>query len=123
LASAVQRSVQEARERAALRSAEAKVQRSERIFRSFMENLPGVAFIRDADGRFTFVNRVGEWAIGRPHDRILGARIDEVVGETAATAALTSDAEVLKTNAPVRAIQTLITPDGPRHWMTVKFPL
>jgi CheY-like chemotaxis protein len=39
LASAVQRSVQEARERAALRSAEAQVQRSERTFRSFMENL------------------------------------------------------------------------------------
>jgi hypothetical protein len=55
LASAVQRAVQEARERAALRHAEAQVQRSERIFRSFMENLPGVAFIKDAEGRFTFV--------------------------------------------------------------------
>ena len=123
LASAVQRSVQEARERAALRSAEAQVQRSERTFRSFMENLPGVAFIRDVDGRFTFVNRIGEWAIGRPHDQIVGARINEVVGKAAADAALSSDAEVLGTNAPVRSIQTLVTPDGPRHWMTVKFPL
>src|SRR5215468_793146 len=60
LASAVQRAVQESRERAALRSAEAQVQRSERIFRSFMENLPGVAFIKDADGCFAFVNPVAE---------------------------------------------------------------
>jgi len=123
LASAVRRSVQEARERAALRAAEAQVQRSEKTFRSFMENLPGVAFIRDTKGRFTFVNRVGEWAFGRPHDQILGARIGDIVGETAADAALASDAEMLETNAPVRAIQTLPTPSGPRHWMTVKFPL
>ena len=120
LASAVQRSVQEARERAALRAAEAQVQRSEKTFRSFMENLPGVAFIRDTKGRFTFVNRVGEWAFGRPHDQILGARIEDIVGETAADAALASDAEMLETNAPVRAIQTLPTPAGPLHWMTVK---
>src|SRR4029450_40447 len=73
LASAVQRAVQEAHERAALRDAEAQVQRSERIFRSFMENLPGLAFIKDAQGRFTFVNRVAEWALGRPHDQIIGA--------------------------------------------------
>ncbi len=123
LASAVQRAVQEARERAALRTAEARVQRSEKIFRSFMENLPGVAFIRDAAGRFTFINRVGEWALGRSHEEILGVPIEQLMGETAAVYALTTDAKVLETNAPVHAIQTLPTPAGLRHWMTVKFPL
>src|SRR3954471_5410964 len=60
LPSAVSRAVQEASERAALRTAEDRVQNSERVFRSFMENLPGLAFINDASGRFTFVNRAAE---------------------------------------------------------------
>jgi diguanylate cyclase (GGDEF)-like protein/PAS domain S-box-containing protein len=123
LPSAVQRAVQESCERAALRAAEAQVQRSERIFRSFMENLPGLAFIKDAEGRFTFVNRVAEWALGWPHDRILGARIEDLFNGPAAVAAFGSDSEVLRTSAAVHAIQTLPTPAGLRHWMMVKFPL
>ena len=123
LASAVQRAVQESRERVARRAAEAQVRRSERIFRSFMENLPGLAFIKDAEGRFTFVNPAAEWVLGRPHDQILGARIEDLMKGPAAVAAFKSDSEVLASNAAVHAIQTLSTPAGPRHWMMVKFPL
>jgi len=123
LASAVQRAVQESRERAALRAAEAQVQRSERIFRSFMENLPGLAFIKDAEGRFTFVNPAAEWVLGRPHDQILGARIEDLLKGPAAEAAFSTDSEVLGSNAAVHSIQTLPTPAGLRHWMMVKFPL
>ena len=123
LASAVERAVQEARERAALRAAEAQVQHSERIFRSFMENLPGLAFIKDAAGRFTFVNRVAEWALGRPHDEILGARVEELLKNPTAIAAFTTDAGAFETNAAVHSIQALPTPTGVRQWMMVKFPL
>ena len=123
LASAVQRAVQESRERVARRAAEAQVRRSERIFRSFMENLPGLAFIKDAEGCFTFVNPAAEWVLGRPHDQILGARIEDLMKGPEAVAAFKSDSEVLASNAAVHAIQTLSTPAGPRHWMMVKFPL
>ncbi|HET7032347.1 MAG TPA: EAL domain-containing protein [Casimicrobiaceae bacterium] len=123
LPSAVQRAVQEARERYALRSAEAQVQRSERIFRSFMENLPGVAFIKDADGRFTFVNPVAEWALGRPLEQILGARIEDLLKGPESVAAFGADSEVLKANTAVHGIQSLPTPAGLRQWMMVKFPL
>src|SRR5205814_9325496 len=52
LPSAVRRAVQEAAERSALQTAEERVLRSERVFRSFMENLPGLAFMNDAGGHF-----------------------------------------------------------------------
>ncbi len=123
LASAVERAVLEARERAALRTAEAQVQHSERIFRSFMENLPGLAFIKDAAGRFTFVNRVAEWALGRPHDEVIGARVEDLLRDPTAIAAFKTDAGVFETHAAVHSIQALPTPAGVRHWMTVKFPL
>jgi len=123
LPSAVRRAVKEAGERSALRAAEERVLRSERTFRSFMENLPGLAFINDAGGHFTFVNRAAERALGLHSDDLVGTSGAEPGTSSAISALIASDGEVLESRGSVHTILTLPTPKGERHWMMVKFPL
>src|SRR3546814_3169274 len=56
LPSAITRSMERVEQREARRRVEAELQDSNRMFRTFMEHLPGAAFIRDEEGRFLYAN-------------------------------------------------------------------
>jgi len=122
LPAAVRRAVDEGAKRAALREAEARTQRSERILRSFMENLPGLAYIKDAE-RFTFVNRVVEWVTGRPRSELVDVRLPDLPADTVVSALTAGDAQVLASGAAVHSTLRLPTPTGERSWFLVQFPL
>src|SRR5918996_4633088 len=54
------------------RRAEQALRESEQRFRSFMDNAPAVAWIKDADFRYTYVNRTHHRVFGRSHGEMLG---------------------------------------------------
>ncbi len=56
---------QRVREQEALRESEAR-------FSSFMKHLPGLAWIKDIDGRYTFVNDAAERAFQKPRAQLYG---------------------------------------------------
>jgi PAS domain-containing protein len=72
LAPAVRRALDQAAERAARRRAEQELRESERRFQLFMDHLPGAAFIKDAEGRYTFVSKAAEKIFGVPVRQVIG---------------------------------------------------
>jgi PAS domain S-box-containing protein len=105
------------------RQAEDALRESEQRFKEFMQNLPGVAFIKDVDGRYVWVNPTFE--------RISGVALQDYAGKTddelwpAATAAQLreNDQTVLRTGQTLRVIQVVPQDDGPHYWLTSKFPI
>ncbi|PYS52987.1 MAG: hypothetical protein DMF68_00585 [Acidobacteria bacterium] len=54
--------------------AEDALRESEERFKAFMDNSPAVAFIKDEEGRFTYINR--------PYERFFNLKLDDVLGKT-----------------------------------------
>jgi PAS domain S-box-containing protein len=102
-------------------AAEAALRRSEQNFASFMRHLPAAAYIRDADGRYLFVNAFIERTTQRELKDWVG-KTDSELGTPSRGDILDSDRIVFDERRPV--VRTLRTGRrNPRHWMVTKFPL
>ncbi|HLA13368.1 MAG TPA: PAS domain S-box protein [Pyrinomonadaceae bacterium] len=104
------------------RSEEA-LRESQAFFDSFMDNSPAVAFLKDEQGRYVYVNK--------PFEQLFGQKLEFLRGRTsfdwlpASTAARTHehDLKVLATGVPQEIIETVPTQDGsPHQWLVFKFP-
>ena len=102
---------------------EQALRESQAFFNSFMDNSPAVAFMKDAEGRYVYVNK--------PFERLFGQELSFLRGKTsfdwlpADTAAQTHnhDLNVLATAHPEEIIETVPTEDGtPHEWLVFKFP-
>jgi PAS domain S-box-containing protein len=96
---------------------------SETRFEAFMANSPTAAFIKDAEGRFLYVNRryLELFQIAES-DRIGRSHFD-VFSPEVARQQQASDAEVLERGVAVETIERVPLPDGVHDWLTYKFPL
>jgi PAS domain S-box-containing protein len=104
--------------------AEEAYRASEIRFQAFMENSPIVAFIKDAQGRFVYVNPQFERAFETTAAAVLGASDTQVVPDEVAQQIHRDDAEVLATGRLKQIVEVIPGPDGtPHHWLTFKFPL
>ncbi len=104
------------------RSEEALLE-SRAFFNSFMDNSPAVAFMKDAEGRYVYVNK--------PFERLFGEKLSFLQGRTSfdwlpsnfAEETHQHDLNVLRTGKPEEVIETIPTEDGePRHLLVFKFP-
>ncbi len=102
---------------------EQALKESQAFFHSFMDNSPAVAFMKDAAGRYVYVNK--------PFERLFGRGLSYLRGKTSfdwlpkETAALTHnhDLAVLATGQPEEVMELVPTEDGtPHHWLVFKFP-
>ena len=105
------------------RSQEALLE-SQTFFNSFMDNSPSIAFMKDEDGRYVYVNK--------PFEELFGQKLEFLRGKTsfdwlpASTARHTHEHDlcVLSSGAPQEIVETVPTQDGtPHHWLVVKFPM
>ncbi len=105
------------------RSQEA-LRESQTFFHSFMDNSPSIAFMKDEEGRYVYVNK--------PFEDLFGQKLDFLRGKTsfdwlpAITAQDTHehDLSVLTSGEPQEILETVPTQDGtPHHWLVVKFPM
>jgi PAS domain S-box-containing protein len=96
---------------------------SEHRFEAFMNNSPTLAFIRDAQGRYLYVNRryLDAFRIGEA-DRI-GRTVQEVLPPETADAVLAVDREVLQTGRARECVHRTRGPEGVHDWLTYAFPL
>jgi PAS domain S-box-containing protein len=105
------------------RRAEEARRESESRFSEFMAHLPGVAFMKDVQGRYLWVNPTFE--------RVFHGTLQDYVGKTdeqiwpAATAAelQENDRTVLRTRQTLHVTQMVPQDDGPHYWLTTKFPI
>ena len=100
------------------------LQRSEERFSRFMDHLPGLAWIKDAAGRYVFVNQAAATAFGRCRDQLLGVKDGELFVPEVAAQFEANDARARASATGLRVIETLPQPDGkPRYSVVSKFAI
>src|SRR5436190_8895681 len=106
------------------RQAHERIRESEERLQAFTDNSPAMMFLKDADGRYRFVNRQLLVRFALRREQILGRRDDEVFGAAEAKTFATGDADVIAKRAAVELEQPLLIPHGgERIHMLVKFPV
>ncbi|MCA9267796.1 MAG: PAS domain S-box protein, partial [Planctomycetales bacterium] len=104
--------------------AEDSLRESERRFSLFMKHLPGLAWIKDLQGRYVFVNEAAEEAFGVPRSKIYGRTDDDIFPPEVAAQFKENDRRALTSAAGVEAVETLLQSDGRVHHSLVsKFAL
>jgi PAS domain S-box-containing protein len=105
--------------------AEAALRESEERFKAFMEHSPTVAFIKDAAGRYIYVNKPFEEHFGVEFEADVKGKTDAdwLPAETATMIAET-DRKVFETGKPVRLVEVVPLAEGEmKEWMLLKFPI
>ncbi len=91
------------------------LQRSEERFSRFMDHLPGLAWIKDASGRYVFVNQAAAGAFGRSRDQLIGLRDSELFLPEVAAQFEANDGRARVSATGLLVIETLPHPDGHLH--------
>jgi signal transduction histidine kinase len=101
------------------RAVEAMHQSQERFVR-FMKHLPGIAFIKDRDGRYVFMNDTCGRVIGCG-DRWENRKDAELLEPDAAREFRADDALVLRRGQVLQTVDRIPGPGGPLYYMVSKF--
>ncbi|HUQ76942.1 MAG TPA: PAS domain S-box protein [Burkholderiales bacterium] len=111
------------RDLTASRLASERLRESEERLKAFTENSPATMFLKDAEGRYRFVNPTFLQSFGLRAEQVIGKRDDDVFPDEQSQRFKESDAAVLAERAPVELEQPIVTPRGERVQMVVKFPV
>jgi PAS domain S-box-containing protein len=93
------------------------------LLASILDNTPAIAFLKDLQGRYLFVNRRMAEVNGRPREELIGKTVWEVTPKELAAAAEEHQRTVLAKQGPVEFEETVMHPDGPHTHLAVKFPV
>jgi two-component system, cell cycle sensor histidine kinase and response regulator CckA len=102
---------------------EETLRQSQQRFAAFMRHLPGVAFIKDLEGKYVYYNEAS-WSCfkKRPED-IVGKTDLEVWPPEDAARYRANDAAVIESGRPIEFIEPVTHADGVHNWLTFKFPI
>ncbi len=96
---------------------------SEARFASFMDHLPGVAFMKDLNGDYVYVNRTFEELFGYNLGDIIGKRESALWGEGVARQLRENDHKVIETGTFLQTTEAIPHRDGLHQWWVNKFPI
>ena len=103
---------------------EAVLRAAELRFSRFMEHLPGLAWIKDPDGRYLYANDAAERAFGVRRDDLYGKTDAEVFPPETAAAVPGERPQGDGRPGGVQTVETLAHPDGAvRHSLVTKFAI
>ncbi|QEH38459.1 Sensor histidine kinase TmoS [Aquisphaera giovannonii] len=105
------------------REAQEAFRRGEERFRLFMSHSPTTAFIKDAEGRYLYVNRTVERQFARPLAGWVGKTDLDLFPPDEARLVRRNDLSVLASRATAQFEEASTGPDGVRHYLAFKFPL
>jgi len=92
-------------------------------FADIVEHSPAAVYVKDADGRYLFVNATFLRQSGRSREQILGHPDSEWLAADAARDLREADAGVLRSGLPLEVEEYVDLPGGPRVFQSHKFPL
>ena len=96
---------------------------NELFLRAFMENSPTIAWCKDEEGRYVFLNPHYERHFGVTLADCLGKTDFEVWPKTIAEEFRKNDLAVLAAGKPIDFVESALNPDGSTsHWLNNKFP-
>ncbi|MEA2173643.1 MAG: hypothetical protein QOD00_1235, partial [Blastocatellia bacterium] len=102
---------------------EEELRATEHRFFMFMENLPGLAWIKDIEGRYVYVNEAAARAFRMAREELLGKLDDEIFPAETAAKFRENDMLALSGGAGVLTVETLEQDDGVHHSIVSKFPI
>jgi two-component system CheB/CheR fusion protein len=106
----------------ARKHAETALRDSEERFRVFSEHSPAAVFIKDAEGRYLFVNRATCEQTGLGYTEMLGRKDTDLWPPAMAAELRRHDVEALGQDGPVRVEESVRDARGRvSHWRSVKF--
>lgn len=88
---------------------------SEERFARFMRHLPGLAWIKDLEGRYIYANEAAEKAFGTPRDELYGRTDTEVFPPETAARFGENDRRALASEGGILTTEILEQEDGIRH--------
>ncbi len=104
--------------------AEQALRASEQRFARFMQHLPGLAWIKDSQGRYVYANDSAERAFGVSPGALYGRTDEEVFPAETAALFREHDHRALDSGQGIQVIETLEHGDGTVHHSLVsKFPI
>ncbi len=107
-----------------LKEANENLLQSEERFKTFMNNSPTVAFIRDDRHRYTFINKTFEKRFRVKAENLLGKTDFEWLSEAAARESQRTNKKVINNGEIVKLTEKVIKKDGSEdYWLLVKFPI
>ena len=105
------------------RELERKVEERTREITSVLRNTPAVVYIKDRDGRYTFVNSRYEQLFGVRNEEIRGKTDREIFPEEVADQFRANDRKVLEERNPCQVEESVPQRDGLHVYLSTKFPL
>ena len=106
------------------RRAEVALRESEQRFARFMQHLPGLAWIKDIQGRYVYANDAAVRAFGTPRAELYGKTDDDVFPPETAEQFKSNDQLALLSGTSVQVIEALEHEDGILQYSLVsKFSL
>jgi PAS domain S-box-containing protein len=104
--------------------AEAALRESEERFQAFMNHSPAVAYIKDEQGRYVYINKIFADRFGVSNKELIGRTDYEWLPPEVASAVTENDRHVLSSGAMSRVNETVPTADGKMiEWLVLKFPM
>lgn len=101
-----------------------RLRESEQRFSRFMQHLPGLAWIKDLEGRYAYANEAAARAFGLTRDQLYGKRDDEIFPTETAVRFMDNDRQALTSECGVQLVESLVHHDGVQHHSLVsKFPI
>ena len=101
-----------------------QVQASEERFARFMQQLPGLAWIKDSQGRYVYANDAAVAAFGTGRDDLYDRDDDQLFPPATAAQFKANDARALASPSGVQVVESLEHADGVVHYSLVsKFPI
>jgi PAS domain S-box-containing protein len=105
------------------RRAEEALAQSEARFATFMQHLPGVAFIKDLEGRYVFHSARVETLGGPLGQDFPGKTDDDIFPREFAAMYRANDRRVVELGMPIEVVETCQQGPELHHWLLYKFPI
>jgi PAS domain S-box-containing protein len=96
---------------------------AEATLRKVLDHTPSVVFVKDAAGRYVFVNRQFERAAGRPRESILGRTAEEIFGAEVASRFLQNDRRAFDERRVLELEDEITVGGEKRAFLSSLFPL
>jgi len=96
---------------------------SRKRFAVFMDNLTGIAFIKNDQGHYVWGNAAFERIMGERQTPWLGKTDQEIWPEEVAQALQANDRIVLETGKAIQSVEALPYAGRAHHWLINRFPL
>jgi PAS domain S-box-containing protein len=108
----------------AIKRAELAARESQQRFARFMQHLPGLAWIKDADGKYVFANEAAQMAFQKSSSELYGKDDFEVFPYDTAKQFRENDDRAAASEFGSQTVETLLHSDGTVHHSLVnKFPI